>query len=95
MLKGLTMSQDNVQHDPNDHWVVMGHTTDRMEAESIAALLRSENIPVFLKQEGAGQAIGITVGILGMIDIMVPSKLEKLAVSLLDKRHHFDSPFGG
>ena len=74
---------------------MIARTNDRMEAEVIAGLLRSEDIPVFVNQQGAGQANGLTVGILGTIDIMVSSQHEKLAISLLDKRHHFDSPFGG
>ncbi len=80
------MSNNNPQHD----WVIVAHASNRMEAEVIAGLLRSEDIPVFIRQEGAGQAIGINVGILGLVDVMVPSQLEELATSLLDKKHHFD-----
>lgn len=85
------MADDNQHKDEQDHWVIIAHTTDRMEAEVIAGLLRSENIPVFISQPGAGQAMGITVGILGIIDIMVPSKHEELALSLLDEPQPYDA----
>lgn len=78
------MADDNQQQTEQDEWVIIAHTTDRMEAEVVAGLLRSEEIPVFISQQGAGQAIGLTVGILGMIDVMVPRKHEALALSLLD-----------
>lgn len=84
------MSGSNPQYE----WVTIAHANNRMEAEVIGGLLRSENIPVFIRQEGAGQAIGIYVGILGLVDVMVPSQYEELAISLLDKKHQFDSPFG-
>lgn len=84
------MAEQNLTPDNQNDWVTIAYTHDRMEAESISALLRSEDIPVFIKQEGAGRAIGLTVGILGKIEVMVSSEHADLAISLLDKRHQFD-----
>jgi hypothetical protein len=44
----------------------------RLEAESVKALLESFGIPAFLNQESAGLTYGLTVGILGEVEVVVP-----------------------
>lgn len=47
-------------------------TNGRFEAESVKALLESFSIPAFINQESAGIAIGLTVGLLGEAEVVVP-----------------------
>ncbi len=44
----------------------------RFEAESVKALLESFGIPAFINQESAGIALGLTVGLLGEVEVEVP-----------------------
>lgn len=44
----------------------------RLEAESVKALLESFGIPAFLNQDSAGLTYGLTVGILGEVEVVVP-----------------------
>jgi len=43
-----------------------------LEAESVKLLLESFGITAYLNQESAGTAYGLTVGILGQVDVTVP-----------------------
>jgi len=45
-----------------------------LEAESVRLLLESFNIPAFLNQESAGIAYGLTVGPLGEVEVLVPTR---------------------
>jgi hypothetical protein len=43
-----------------------------IEAESVKILLESFDIPAFTNQESAGATYGLTVGILGEVEVIVP-----------------------
>jgi hypothetical protein len=53
-------------------WEVLTKTPGLAPAEIIAQRLRSEGIPARAWQEGAGQALGLTIGLLGNGYVMVP-----------------------
>ena len=57
----------------------------KLEAESIKAFLESFEIPSEIYQESAGTVYGLTVGLLGAADVMVPSQLAEQARVLLEK----------
>jgi len=44
----------------------------KLEAESVKVLLESFGIPAFVNQESAGTTYGLTVGMLGEVEVMVP-----------------------
>ncbi|KAF0112544.1 MAG: hypothetical protein C0417_00050 [Chlorobiaceae bacterium] len=44
----------------------------KLEAESVKILLESFDIPAFINQESAGSTFGLTVGILGEVEVIVP-----------------------
>lgn len=44
-----------------------------IEAESIKILLESFGLKAFINQESAGKTYGLTVGPLGMVEVLVPS----------------------
>jgi hypothetical protein len=43
-----------------------------LEAESVKIMLESFGIPAFTNQESAGTTYGLTVGILGEVEVVVP-----------------------
>ena len=64
-------------------WVVLDEISGTIDAEIIRGMLEAQNIPVVLSQEGAGRAIGLTIGPLGETQILVPeNKLESAKVVL-------------
>ena len=53
--------------------VVVCTVEGRLEAERIQSWLEAEGIPAMISQEGAGQAYGFSIGLLGEADILVPA----------------------
>lgn len=74
------MAMDNKVTDLVTVYVTQGH----LRANVIRGLLESAGIPVFLKFEAAGRAIGITVNGLGRVEIQVPDEWEQEAHDLLN-----------
>ena len=52
----------------------MDEVSGSIDAEIIRGLLESQGINVILSQEGAGRAIGLTVGPMGETQVLVPEK---------------------
>lgn len=65
-------------------WVVVAVAMGLTEAEIVAGLLRTAEIPCYLHQEGIGAALGISAGPMGFIQILVPSQFADEAFALLD-----------
>ena len=55
----------------NNEWVVLEYVPGDLQAEILRGLLEAQGIPVFMSQESAGKAIGLTVGPLGEVTILV------------------------
>jgi hypothetical protein len=53
-------------------WEVVSKTAGLIPAQIIADRLQSEGVPARAWQEGAGQAFGLTVGLLGTGYVIVP-----------------------
>ena len=67
--------------------VVVETTSGMMEAEILRGLLEAQGITVWLLQESAGRAIGLSVGPLGQVDLMVPADQAEEAKKILDDYH--------
>jgi len=65
------------------HFVVVYTTAGPGQAAIIKELLAAEGIPAETSQEGAGAAYGLTVGPLGMVDILVPAEYAAQAEAVL------------
>ncbi len=65
-------------------WVVVEQTSGLMAAEIIAGRLQAEGIPARAWQEGAGEAIGLIVGLLGTGHVVVPEEFADRAREVLD-----------
>jgi hypothetical protein len=64
-------------------WVEVAQTFGLTQAQIIAGRLQAENIPAYAWQEGAGQATGLVVGLLGAGHVMVPEEFEERALEIL------------
>jgi hypothetical protein len=64
-------------------FVVVYTTSGPGEAAVIQGVLEAAGIPCQLSREGAGAAYGITVGPLGVVDILVPEANAAEAEALL------------
>jgi hypothetical protein len=69
---------------PENSWTVVAYATSLTEAEIIAGLLRTAEIPCHVQQDGMARAIGLTIG-LGAIRVLVPTKFEEEALFLLEE----------
>ena len=68
-------------------WVVIGIVPGDLQAEILRGFLEAQGIPVLLSQEGAGRAIGLSVGPLGEVEILVPEQNQLEATRLLADYH--------
>jgi hypothetical protein len=66
-------------------WEVVARTAGLTPALIIAERLQTEGIPARAWQEGAGQAIGLTIGLLGTGYVVVPEEFVEEAESILNE----------
>jgi hypothetical protein len=64
-------------------WKVVAKEPGLAPAQIVASRLLAEGIPARAWQEGAGQAFGLTVGLLGTGYVAVPEAFEEEAKSIL------------
>ncbi len=64
-------------------FVVVYTTSGPGEADIIQSVLNAAGIPCELSREGAGAAYGLTVGPLGVVDVLVPETHAEAAKALL------------
>ena len=62
------------RHSEEINWEVVAKMAGLIPAQIVADRLISEGIPARAWQEGAGQAIGLTVGLLGTGYVVVPEE---------------------
>jgi len=68
----------------DEKWEELDTVSGPFQAEVLRGLLEAQEIPVLLIQEGAGRAVGFTVGPLGEVQILVPSVEIDRAKIILD-----------
>jgi hypothetical protein len=67
-----------------NNWEVIGEVAGDLQAEMLRGLLEAQGIKVWLSQEGAGNAYGLTLSTLGSVQILVPSESADSARLLMD-----------
>jgi hypothetical protein len=67
-----------------EKWELLDEISGSIDAEIIRGLLESQGIKVILSQEGAGKAIGLTVGPLGETQVLVPKNQVGKARDILE-----------
>lgn len=65
-------------------WKVVAEAAGITNASIIGGRLQNEGIPVRVWQESAGQAFGLTVGLLGTGYVAVPAEYEARALEILE-----------
>jgi hypothetical protein len=73
--KEITMSENQ--------WDVVYEANGLFQAELLRGLLEAQEIPVVLSQEGAGKVFSMSVGTLGLVQILVPVRDFERARQLL------------
>jgi hypothetical protein len=71
-------------------WKVVARTAGIMPATIIAGRLKAEGLPTRAWQEGAGRALGLTIGILGTGYVAVPEEYVELAQKILADESQID-----
>ena len=67
-----------------ENWEVIDEVAGDIQAEMLRGLLEAQGIKVWLSQEGAGRAYGLTLSTLGAVQILVPSESAAPARQILD-----------
>lgn len=65
-------------------WYVVARVPGDVNAHVLLGALESAGIPARLYREAAGAAIGLTMGLLGMAEILVPEDYYEDALTLLE-----------
>ncbi|HEY58898.1 MAG TPA: DUF2007 domain-containing protein [Anaerolineae bacterium] len=63
----------------NEQWVLLTPPLEPAEAEILQGLLEAQGFTVYLAREGAGRALGLTVGPLGQAQLYVPASQKEAA----------------
>ena len=71
-------------------WVTVAQMRGITRAEMLANRLKAEGIPARATQEGAGVALGLTVGALGTAAVVVPAQHLAEAREILDVEPELD-----
>ena len=71
-------------------WRVVAKMPGLAPAQILVGRLQAEGIPSRAWQEGAGQALGLTVGLLGTGYVVVPSEFEEQARAILSDMDTWD-----
>ena len=68
----------------DESWEVITEVSGELQAGLLRNLLEAQGIKVFLNQEGAGRAVGLTLGPLGEVQIMVPEHQSQEARQIVE-----------
>ncbi|MBN1966575.1 MAG: hypothetical protein JW910_18125 [Anaerolineae bacterium] len=71
-------------------WYVVATVNGDELAALVAGQIESAGIPVWVYREAAGRAIGLTMGLLGASDVLVPEEYYEDALNLLDAEDEDD-----
>ena len=66
-------------------WIEVCVIQGDIDAEILKGLLEAHEIPVLLSKEGAGRALGLTMGPLGEVEILVPVSFQDEAASIIEQ----------
>ena len=67
------------------HWEEVERVSDTIQAEILRGLLEAQGIRVWLAQEGAARALGLSLPPMGGVGIMVPNDQVAEAYETLDQ----------
>jgi hypothetical protein len=73
-----------------DEWIMVERVEGQLQAELLKGLLEAQGIRVWLNQEGAARAYAVTVGTLGMVEVLVPTSQVAQAKQVLEAYYRGD-----
>jgi hypothetical protein len=86
----------------DEEWVLVDKVPGQLQAEMLRGLLEAQGITVWLNQEGAAHAYAVSVGLIGSVEILVPSSMVEKARQILKAYYRgdyenmeFDNPKSG
>lgn len=92
--QSLPLNNNELESTPGQQepvrWEVVARMPGLTPATIVAGRLQAEGIPARAWQEGAGQALGLTVGLLGTGYVAVPETYAEKALDLLSKSAEFE-----
>jgi len=65
-------------------WELITTVSGDLQADLLRNLLEVQGIKVFLSQEGAGRAVGLTMGPMGEVQVLVPENQSEAARQIVD-----------
>ena len=76
-----------------EKWELITTVSGELQGDLLRNLLEAQGIKVFLNQEGAGKAVGLTLGPMGEVQILVPENQSEAARQVVDDYYagKFDS----
>jgi hypothetical protein len=75
---------------PNEEWILIEKVEGQLQAEIIRGFLEAQGITVWVNPQGASHAYAVTVGTMGMVEILVPSSSAEHARQVLEAYHRGD-----
>jgi hypothetical protein len=73
-----------------EEWVLLEKVEGPLQAELLKGLLEAQGINVWLNQQGASRAYAVSVGTLGLVEILVPSSQTGQAKQVLEAYYRGD-----
>ena len=73
-----------------EEWVLVDRVQGQLQAEIVRGLLEAQGMRVWVNQEGAAHAYAVSVGTLGMVEILVPTSEVKEAREVLKAYYRGD-----
>jgi hypothetical protein len=74
----------------SEEWVLLEKIEGQPQAEILKGLLEAQGIKVWLNAQGASHAYAVTVGTLGLVELLVPSSAAAQARQVLDAYYRGD-----
>ena len=68
-------------------WEVVEIVNDSIQAELLRGFLEAQGIETIISKEGAGHALGLTIGMMGESQLLVRSEDKQSAMKILDDYH--------
>jgi hypothetical protein len=66
------------------HWEVIDEVAGELQAEIIRGFLEAQGFQVWLSKEGASSAYSLGIGVMGRVQVLVPSDVSTRARKILE-----------
>ena len=74
----------------DEEWVLVEKVQGQLQAEILRGLLEAQGIMVWMNSQGASHAYAVSVGSLGLVELLVPSSAAEQAHEVLDAYYRGD-----